>query len=185
MCSVNFWHQQDSNSLFKGSIGHVTSQSKWPIFKRTNFIHRLCSHYGGYGFLRRHENHVGQSFCSHTTTAVTEGSCAAPTSKAESHLSETCSHYSRQLFVAPRKEVQYSMNITTVYLYNTITRQIRKIRCSRQDKVKVMKATERDDLTLQKLICRVIAGLPRARSARGTEPHTHGIWSTSFRLVVT
>ena len=30
-----------------------------------------------------------------------------------------------------------------------------------------------------------IAGLPRARSARGTEPHTHGIWSTSFRLVVT
>ena len=24
-CSVNFWHQQDSNSLFKGSIGHVTS----------------------------------------------------------------------------------------------------------------------------------------------------------------
>ena len=30
-----------------------------------------------------------------------------------------------------------------------------------------------------------LAGLPRARSARGTEPHTHGIWSTSFRLVVT
>ena len=25
MCSVNFWHQQDSNSLFKGSIGCVTS----------------------------------------------------------------------------------------------------------------------------------------------------------------
>ena len=24
-CSVNFWHHQDSNSLFKGSIGHVTS----------------------------------------------------------------------------------------------------------------------------------------------------------------
>ena len=23
MCSNNFWHQQDSNSLFKGSIGHV------------------------------------------------------------------------------------------------------------------------------------------------------------------
>ena len=31
----------------------------------------------------------------------------------------------------------------------------------------------------------LIAGLPRARSARGTEPHTHGIWSTSFRFVVT
>ena len=31
----------------------------------------------------------------------------------------------------------------------------------------------------------IIAGLPRARSARGTEPHTHGIWSTSLRLVVT
>ena len=25
MRSVNFWHQQDSNSLFKGSIGHMTS----------------------------------------------------------------------------------------------------------------------------------------------------------------
>ena len=25
MCSVNFWHQQDSKSLFKRSIGHVTS----------------------------------------------------------------------------------------------------------------------------------------------------------------
>ena len=25
MCSLNFWHQQDSNSLFKESIGHVTS----------------------------------------------------------------------------------------------------------------------------------------------------------------
>ena len=35
------------------------------------------------------------------------------------------------------------------------------------------------------LNCSLIAGLPRARSARGTEPHTHGIWSTSFRLVVT
>ena len=31
MCSVHFWHQQDSNSLFKGSIGRVTSQCKWPI----------------------------------------------------------------------------------------------------------------------------------------------------------
>ena len=30
-----------------------------------------------------------------------------------------------------------------------------------------------------------LAGLPRARSARGTEPHTHRIWSTSLRLVVT
>ena len=31
MCSVNFWQQQDSNSLFKGSIGHVTSECKWPV----------------------------------------------------------------------------------------------------------------------------------------------------------
>ena len=31
----------------------------------------------------------------------------------------------------------------------------------------------------------VIAGLPRARSARGTDPHTHRLRSTSFRLVVT
>ena len=25
ICSVNFWHQQASNALFEGSIGHVTS----------------------------------------------------------------------------------------------------------------------------------------------------------------
>ena len=25
MSSVNFWHQQDYNSLFKGGNGHVTS----------------------------------------------------------------------------------------------------------------------------------------------------------------
>ena len=31
MCSVNFWHHQDSNSSFKGSIGHVTSKCNWPI----------------------------------------------------------------------------------------------------------------------------------------------------------
>ena len=31
MCSVNFWHQQDSNASFKGRIGHVTSQCNWPI----------------------------------------------------------------------------------------------------------------------------------------------------------
>ena len=31
MCSVNFWHQQDSNSLFKGSIDHVTSKCNWPV----------------------------------------------------------------------------------------------------------------------------------------------------------
>ena len=31
MFSVNFWHRKDSNSLFKGSIGHVTYQCKWPI----------------------------------------------------------------------------------------------------------------------------------------------------------
>ena len=31
----------------------------------------------------------------------------------------------------------------------------------------------------------LMAGLPRARRARGTEPHTHRLWSTSFPLVVT
>ena len=31
MCSVNFWHQQHSNSLFKGKIGHLNSLCKWPI----------------------------------------------------------------------------------------------------------------------------------------------------------
>ena len=30
-----------------------------------------------------------------------------------------------------------------------------------------------------------MAGLPRAGSARGTETHTHRIWLTSFRLVIT
>ena len=41
------------------------------------------------------------------------------------------------------------------------------------------------EIVIDTVIAIVIAGLPRARSARGTEPHTHRIWSTSFRLVVT
>ena len=36
MHSVNIWHQQDSNSLFKGSIGHVTCQCKRPIVPEGN-----------------------------------------------------------------------------------------------------------------------------------------------------
>ena len=31
MCSVNFWHQQESNSLFKGSIGHVTYSTHFSV----------------------------------------------------------------------------------------------------------------------------------------------------------
>ena len=31
MRSVNFCHQQDSKSSFKGSIGHMTSKCKRPI----------------------------------------------------------------------------------------------------------------------------------------------------------
>ena len=40
----------------------------------------------------------------------------------------------------------------------------------------------RKELWENVLVAIFLAGLPRAR---GTEPHTHGIWSTSFRLVVT
>ena len=36
MCSVNFGHQQDSSLLFEESIGHVTSQCKWPIKMKTD-----------------------------------------------------------------------------------------------------------------------------------------------------
>ena len=32
VCSNNFWHQQDSNSLFKGSIGHVNSRNACALF---------------------------------------------------------------------------------------------------------------------------------------------------------
>ena len=31
MCSVNFWHQQESNSLFTGSIGHVTYSTYFSV----------------------------------------------------------------------------------------------------------------------------------------------------------
>ena len=43
MCSVNFWHQKDSNSSFKGSIGHLTSKCNWPIeaHRRTPLYGRL------------------------------------------------------------------------------------------------------------------------------------------------
>ena len=54
MCSVNFWHQQDSNSLFKGNFGHVISWYKWPItvlqariHSSTVFLHQLHCFAGG------------------------------------------------------------------------------------------------------------------------------------------
>ena len=39
-CSFNFWHQQESNPLFKGSIGHVTSRCKWPIAWENRAMHQ-------------------------------------------------------------------------------------------------------------------------------------------------
>ena len=41
MCSVNFWHQQDYNSLFKLSIGHVTSSCKRPIERRSTAMYEI------------------------------------------------------------------------------------------------------------------------------------------------
>ena len=35
MCSVSFWHRQDSNSLFKGSIGQVTISASGLLSKST------------------------------------------------------------------------------------------------------------------------------------------------------
>ena len=35
-CSVNFWHQQDSNSLIKGSIGHVQVAYSNQVLLRTS-----------------------------------------------------------------------------------------------------------------------------------------------------
>ena len=32
ICSLNFWHQQDSNSLFKKKIGHLISYWKLAFF---------------------------------------------------------------------------------------------------------------------------------------------------------
>ena len=37
MCSFSFLHQQDSNSLFKESIGHMTSLCTWPICNHSMF----------------------------------------------------------------------------------------------------------------------------------------------------
>ena len=44
VCTVNFWHQQDYNSLFKGSIGQVSSSCKWPIWiVPLNFSVLICN----------------------------------------------------------------------------------------------------------------------------------------------
>ena len=49
MCSNNFWDQQDSNSLFKGSIGHVTNWRLLPLKITPVFLHRLIRLRGGGG----------------------------------------------------------------------------------------------------------------------------------------
>ena len=49
------------------------------------------------GLLFTHKNCCGGAI------SVTEQKCAAPISKVESQISKRCSHYTGQLFVAPRK----------------------------------------------------------------------------------
>ena len=50
MSSVNFWHQQDSNSLFIGSIGDVTSLCRWPIPRKSNDLFRQKRVFSSYTF---------------------------------------------------------------------------------------------------------------------------------------
>ena len=49
----------------------------------------------------------------------------------------------------------------------------------------VYKERTRSDRRILPFSHDVIAGLPCALRARGTKPHTHWIWSSSFRLAVT
>ena len=46
MPSVNFWHQQESNPFFKGSIGHVTSLCEWPIVNLRRFLNSVLREKG-------------------------------------------------------------------------------------------------------------------------------------------
>ena len=78
---------------------------------------RLCSHYTGL-LLRMHENHTGYGFCSQKNSdfgaiSVTKRSCAASIFKVESHISDSCSYHTQQLFASLRKTIQYSVNIAT------------------------------------------------------------------------
>ena len=72
------------------------------ISKLESHISDRCSYYTTGQLLRRRENHTGQGFCSHTRTVISaqyiqlrERSCAVPISKAESHISDRCSHSCR------------------------------------------------------------------------------------------
>lgn len=57
------------------------------------------------------------------------------------------------------------------------------IRCCENWKMTIWMVRYSGKVTFASVMIFFIAGLPRARSACGTEPHTHGIWSTFFRLV--
>ena len=59
MCFVNFWHQQDYNSLFKGSIGHVTSKCKRPIDFIRNSMQSLKVKFEQRGIMLIQKNHQG------------------------------------------------------------------------------------------------------------------------------
>ena len=53
------------------------------------------------GPLFTHKNSYGSAI------SVIQRSCVSAISKAESHISDSCTHYSGQLFVAPRTSVRY------------------------------------------------------------------------------
>ena len=102
-----------------------------------------------------------------------------------------CERWNRK--IKPKMWKQFTVQGDTVYL-DTLPKILKQYNNTKHSSIKITPVkshnrTERDsqgvgrDILISKKL--FLAGLPRARSARGTEPHTHGIWSTSFRLVVT
>ena len=62
--------------------------------------------------------------------SVTEQSCVTPASKAESHISHRCSWYTRQLFMAPQKGIQYRLGEHSLELFRWSLLNFYILRCS-------------------------------------------------------
>ena len=96
-----------------GGAISVTQQScaasislKWSVTYRIG-VHTLSDSLSAatkfirIGPLFAHKNSYGSAI------SVTQRSCTAAISKAESHISDSCTHYSGQLLVSPRTSVRY------------------------------------------------------------------------------
>ena len=98
-----------------GAISVTERSCATPISKVGSHISDRCWHYTGELLRRPKRYRIGLLFTHKNrdfgAISVTEGNCATPISKVESHISDRCSYYIGDLFVSAQQSIRYHVKI--------------------------------------------------------------------------